>query len=337
MTNASTPNAQPSPLHTFAEMASQACVHSSEKSRLAPILKLLPEHTDPDTDRQVNEVLHNRILNRWLPLCLEANSLPEDGQKLRDEGKAAIPAVAERIRRQLAGQVPTQPNARHNILSATLACLDIATEEQHPQTAQVAADTIGLLDMTRLNGARATRSLAKASEFATTIHQCLEHLPEEAPDPDQTFQFVFLVHDAKPVLSALGVNLEKSAHPNIKIEAELTERQALEVAQAIMPARHPLEDLIRQSLHSNEPAVNVDELMEEKLPAFAAEYSKTTSLQHQVRELAHIPVKVVATLLEIGYESHWERHGKTWEVTQEAVEKHGLRARQFLAPAHATL
>lgn len=156
----------------------------------------------------------------------------------------------------------------------------------------------------------------------------------EPAEKQPRYDFRFMLRDHHRDTISRLLNIEPSdAGEKVYMTVEVygTEAQARNIA-AQTANGESTEAILREALWSTAPEVNLDELMDEKLPEAAAEYSERTGMAHRVKDLTAIELPVMANLLDAAKYSSWERYGKDWAITLQGMADNSVSPDEVFEP-----
>lgn len=151
-------------------------------------------------------------------------------------------------------------------------------------------------------------------------------------DRDGKYRFRFRIRPGARCLEALGVDdpgLAALAGPAC-IEVRATEEEGLRIFGKLFPGEEPRAGLRRML---EQDRVDLEEIMAEKLPRFAAEQSARTGRNLRPRELARIPLDRLERLLEACGMSLWENFEKKYEINERVLGHEQLAPEDLLEEA----
>ena len=141
---------------------------------------------------------------------------------------------------------------------------------------------------------------------ATTVQEPVAH------DKEPKYDFRFMMRDEHHDVISEMLKLEPGEDDQkvyMTLEVYGSEAQARRIA-ARTAGKEGTETELREALWSAAQDVTLDELMGEKLPEAAEEYSEKTSIPHRVKALTNMDIATLSNLLDAAKASAWERYGK---------------------------
>ena len=151
-------------------------------------------------------------------------------------------------------------------------------------------------------------------------------------DTEATFQFCFAPPAPAHLADTLGIaDCPEQAVFSLRIEAALTEEQALGIARQLPGACANPGRAVRMALHSDrlDPVVVTDEA----LPTLAVDLGERDGRAYAVRPAEDIPLEVFERVLELCEMAHWESGGRHVTITPERLGARGIVAEELLLQA----
>lgn len=160
-----------------------------------------------------------------------------------------------------------------------------------------------------------------------------EKLATDETETRYDFRFTLGKDHRERISETLGVSTSEAGEQvYITLEVFGTEAQGRKIA-ARTAGRHDAEAWLREALWATGQGVNLDELMDEKLPEAAEEYSNQTGSPHRVKKLTDIDIPTLANLLETAADSSWERYGKDWSISLTRMTERDIDPEEIFQPA----
>ncbi len=152
----------------------------------------------------------------------------------------------------------------------------------------------------------------------------------QTEEEQQKYDFEFRI-PLTPELAEHLLGMEHSPEKfcQVIIEAELTEREAIQAHRHMMPERAGnAPGMVRNCLRTEQMSPVM--LTDEALPALADEYTEHTGFQYRSRSEEEIPIGTYAKLLVILEYNHWRSRGKSCRIPLDEVLEEKLDIDEFL-------